>query len=84
MGFDQSPLAAFPRFSRAVRGTLAAGVLALYAFIVVTAGPGNGWEPRREPVHVTLPTVVIVGQREAPAQAVVASAAVLNKVNMVR
>jgi hypothetical protein len=82
--FDQSPLAAFPRLTRTVRAVLGTGVVALYAFVLVTAGPGNGWQPPREVQYVKLPTVVVVGQREAAPQAVVASAAALNKVNMVR
>ena len=67
-----------------MRAVLGAGVVALYAFVLVTAGPGNGWQPPREMQYVQLPTVVVVGQREAAPQAVVASAAGLNKVNLTR
>lgn len=82
--FDLSPFAAFPRLAAAARAVLGAGVVALYAFVLVTAGPGNGWQPPREVQYVKLPTVVVVGRREAAPQAVVASAAAFNKVNMVR
>jgi hypothetical protein len=82
--FDVSPLAAFPRATRAARSLLGAGVLAAYAFMLATAGPGNGWQPPREANFVRLPTIVVIAQREAAPQAVVASAAAINKVNLVR
>jgi hypothetical protein len=55
----------------------------VYGFFVFTAGPGNGWQQPRPVHYVKLPTVVVVGQRQAAPQAIVASAAV-NNVNLTR
>ena len=65
-----------PRYSwlpTAARVTLTLTGVALFSGAMLTAGPGNGYQAPRAPVHVTLPTVVIVGHRESPQQQVVAS-----------
>lgn len=82
--FDLSPLAAFPRFIGASRAVLSVAVVAVYSYALATAGPGNGVQPPRERLYVTLPPVLVVGQREAAPQAVVASAAVVKKVTLTR
>ena len=82
--FDLSPLAPYARFAGAARAVLSTAIVGLYAFVLATAGPGNGWQPPRDAQYVKLPTVVIVGQREAAPQAVVASAAAVSKVHLVR
>ncbi|MBC5763888.1 hypothetical protein [Ramlibacter albus] len=81
--FELSPLAAFPRFNAAARPVLGAVVAAVYAFVVFTAGPGNGYQEPRPVNYVKLPTVVVIGYRQAAPQAIVASAAV-NNVNLTR
>jgi hypothetical protein len=65
-----------PRYSwlpAASRCAVASVVIGTFLAAGLTAGPGNGYQPPREAVHVTLPTVVIVGHREAPQQLAAAS-----------
>ena len=66
-----------PRYSwlpAATRVTLTLAGVGLFSAAMLTAGPGNGYQAPRAAVHVTLPTVVVVGHQEAPVQQVVASA----------
>jgi hypothetical protein len=66
-----------PRYSwlpAAKRITLTLAGVGLFSAAMLTAGPGNGYQTPRAAVHVTLPTVVVVGRHEAPLQQAVASA----------
>ena len=76
---DRHPLAA-----AVTRLVLGVAVVSLLSAAMVTAGPGNGYQPPREVARVTLPQVVIVGQREAPRSALVASAAAGTPGNLTR
>jgi hypothetical protein len=71
-----------------VRGVLAAGIAGLFAASWLTAGPGNyhalqvaNMPAKPGVIHVTLPTVVIVGQRERAEPVKVASSAALSADN---
>jgi hypothetical protein len=73
--FDLSGPSRFPRAKGAGKFAVVAAGAAAFSWAMLTAGPGNGYQVPKEPIHVTLPTVVIVGRREAPLPEVVASAA---------
>ena len=58
--FDRHPGA-----QRTIRVLVAGAIAAVFAAAWMTAGPGNGWQPVREHVAVTLPAVTVVGHRSA-------------------
>jgi hypothetical protein len=78
-----------PRIVTAGRVLLAVAVAGLFAASWLTAGPGNyhalqrANAPSRSPtIHVTLPTVVIVGRREQAEPVKVASSGALSAGNL--
>ena len=81
--FNPAPAlsARYPRTAAAGRLLLAVGAICLFAATLMTAGPGNyaGLQAaapvRAGAVHVTLPTVVVIGRRESAAPVQVASSA---------
>ena len=68
----------YPALAAVTRAVVGVAVVATLAAAWITAGPGNGYQPpeqwaavhRPDVVRVTLPRVVVVGGREADAQAV--------------
>ena len=73
-----------PRYSWlpvASRWALASAVMVTFSAAWMTAGPGNGYQPPRQAIHVTLPKVEIVGRREAPQQMAAASSQRLHLVS---
>ena len=74
-----------PRFITAGRVLLAAAVVALFGASWLTAGPGNyhalqlaNAPAKPRVVHVTLPTVIVVGRREQAEPVKVASSGALS------
>jgi uncharacterized protein YgbK (DUF1537 family) len=71
----------YPKALAAGRALLGVAAAALFAATLITAGPGNyaglqaAAPARAGALHVTLPTVVVVGRREPAAPVQVASAA---------
>ena len=63
--YEPSAFDRHPGMQRATRAVAAVGIAAAVAAAWMTAGPGNGWQPAREHVAVTLPAVTIVGHRSA-------------------
>ena len=63
--YDPSPSTLSPAARSALRGTLATAAACAYAFVVMTAGPGNGYQVPHAVQEVKLPTVVIVGKRDS-------------------
>ncbi|MBK0392153.1 hypothetical protein [Ramlibacter algicola] len=63
--YEPSAFDRHPGVQRATRAAVAAGVVAMVVAAWMTAGPGNGWQPAREHVAVTLPAVTVVGHRSS-------------------
>ena len=63
--YEPSAFDRHPGVQRAARAVAAAGIAAVLVAAWMTAGPGNGWQPARKHVAVTLPAVTVVGHRSA-------------------